>query len=102
MRALAIVALALLLAGCGRPVPAGTTELLFASPYGPGHPFSKADRTWMKFVEERSDGRLKVRTNWSGGLIWLQTSTLVGSAASPSRVCPRWISFVLLQAPNPE
>ena len=69
MRALAIVALALLLAGCGRPVPAGTTELLFASPYGPGHPFSKADRTWMKFVEERSDGRLKVRTNWSGGLI---------------------------------
>lgn len=69
MRRLAILALALLAAGCGRPLPPQTKELLFASPYGPGHPFSKADKTWMKFVEERSGGRLRIRTNWSGGLI---------------------------------
>jgi TRAP-type C4-dicarboxylate transport system substrate-binding protein len=69
MRLLGLLAVALLLAGCGRQLPPDTTELLFASPYGAGHPFSRADRTWMKFVEERSDGRIRFRTNWSGGLL---------------------------------
>lgn len=69
MKIAASVLIALLLAGCGRPLPAGTTELIFASPYSPRHPFSKADQTWMKFVSERSGGRLQVKPVWSGGLI---------------------------------
>jgi TRAP-type C4-dicarboxylate transport system substrate-binding protein len=60
----------LLMAGCARPVPqAGVTELVYASPYSPAHPFSRADKTWMKFVEARSGGNIKVRPIWSGSLL---------------------------------
>ena len=69
MKIAAPLLLALLLAACGRQLPAGTDELIFASPYSPGHPFSRADRTWMAFVAERSGGSLLVRPNWSGGMI---------------------------------
>jgi len=62
--------LALLLAGgCGRPPQPGVTELVYASPYSPSHPFSRADQTWMKFVEQRSGGRVRVRPIWSGSLL---------------------------------
>lgn len=59
-----------LLAGCARPVPpAGVTELTYASPYSPTHPFSRADETWMKFVEARSGGHIRIRPSWSGALL---------------------------------
>ncbi len=58
-----------LLAGCARAPEPGVTVLSYASPYGPSHPFSRADITWMRFVEERSGGTLRIRPNWSGGLL---------------------------------
>jgi len=48
--------------------PAVTT-LLYASPYSPNHPFSLADKTWMKWVEEHSGGTLHIRPIWSGALL---------------------------------
>ncbi len=60
---------ALALAACGKPAAEGVHELTYATPYSPGHPFSKADITWMKFVEEKSGGRLKIKPAWSGGLL---------------------------------
>ncbi|MCX7283345.1 MAG: TRAP transporter substrate-binding protein DctP [Novosphingobium sp.] len=45
------------------------TELVYASPYSPNHPFSKADQEWMAFVEKRSEGRLKIKPVWSGALL---------------------------------
>lgn len=61
--------LALALFGCARPVPAGVTELVYASPYSPAHPFSRADLRWMAFVEQQSGGSLRIRPVWSGGLL---------------------------------
>ncbi|WP_126174138.1 TRAP transporter substrate-binding protein DctP [Altericroceibacterium xinjiangense] len=68
MRLLALLA-AVLLAACAREVPDGVTELTYATPYPPTHPFSRADQRWMDFVEERSGGRLVVRPIWSGALL---------------------------------
>lgn len=68
MRLLALL-LAVLLAACSRPPPPGVTELVYASPYSPGHPFSKADQAWMRFVEQRSAGHLRIRPVWSGALL---------------------------------
>ena len=58
-----------LLAACARPLPAGVTELTYATPYSPTHPFSKADQAWIAFVEQRSGGTLKIRPSWSGALL---------------------------------
>jgi TRAP-type transport system periplasmic protein len=55
------------LAACARPEAA--TVLTYGSPYQPTHPFSRADRTWMAWVEKESAGRLKVRPYWAGGLL---------------------------------
>jgi len=64
------LALALLLAGCSPGTDAkGVTELTYATPYSPTHPFSRADRRWMEFVETRSNGSLRIRPNWSGSLL---------------------------------
>jgi TRAP-type transport system periplasmic protein len=49
--------------------PATATTLLYASPYGPNHPFSLADRDWMKWVAETSNGALTIRPIWSGALL---------------------------------
>ena len=60
----------LLLAGCSQaPDAAGVVELVYATPYSPGHPFSRADQRWIDFVEERSGGTLKIRPSWSGALL---------------------------------
>lgn len=59
----------LLLSACARAVDPGATELVYASPYSPNHPFSKADQEWMTFIETRSAGRLKIRPVWSGALL---------------------------------
>jgi len=67
MRVLVVVLLAL--AGCARAPDDGVTELVYATPYSPGHPFSQADQRWMRFVEERSGGTLRIRPSWSGALL---------------------------------
>jgi len=48
---------------------ARATTLLYATPYSPNHPFSRADRTWMDWVEKQSAGALRIRPVWSGGLL---------------------------------
>jgi TRAP-type C4-dicarboxylate transport system substrate-binding protein len=70
MRSWLPLALALLLAGCS-PATDGTgvTELTYATPYSPTHPFSRADRRWMEFVETRSNGSLGISPSWSGSLL---------------------------------
>jgi TRAP-type C4-dicarboxylate transport system substrate-binding protein len=59
----------LLLAGCARPLPPGVTELIYATPYPPSHPFSRADQRWMDYVAERSGGKLRIVPIWSGALL---------------------------------
>jgi len=60
----------LLIAGCSQALDdAGVVELVYATPYSPGHPFSRADQRWMDFVEERSGGTLTIRPSWSGALL---------------------------------
>ena len=64
------VLLALLIiwmAGCTQPTP-GVTVLSYASPFSPGHPFSRADITWMKWVERQSGGSIEIQPYWSGSL----------------------------------
>lgn len=64
-----LLLMGLLLAGCSRVIPAGVTELVYATPYSPQHPFSRADQTWIDYVEKRSGGKLRIRTFWSGTLL---------------------------------
>lgn len=63
-----LLAATLALAGCARRDP-GVTTLSYATPYPPGHPFSKADQQWMAWVEQASHGRLHIRPYWGGSLI---------------------------------
>lgn len=69
MKRLLLTLAVLLLAACRPGEAPGVRVLTYASPYSPNHPFSKADQTWMKYVEEQSAGRLKVRPYWSGALL---------------------------------
>lgn len=65
------VLLALLIicvAGCTEPTP-GVTVLTYASPFSPGHPFSRADLAWMKWIEQQAGGTLKIQPYWSGSLL---------------------------------
>jgi len=68
-----LVCIAALAAGCASgvasPQSRGATVLLYASPYGPNHPFSRADRVWMRWVEEHSDGTIRIRPIWAGELL---------------------------------
>ena len=45
------------------------TWLIYASPYSPNHPFSRADQTWIDWVDQASGGSLRIRAIWSGALI---------------------------------
>ena len=70
MRKLIILAAAALLASC-KPAqqPSAEVVLTYASPYPPGHPFSKADIDWMRHVEQASGGRIAFKPYWSGALL---------------------------------
>lgn len=57
------------LVACSQAKPAAEHVLTYASPYPPGHPFSRADIEWMKAVETKSGGRIAFRPYWSGSLI---------------------------------
>ena len=61
----------LLAGGCSGPgsSPDGPVELIYASPYSPGHPFSEADKDWIEYVESQDGGRVRIRPIWSGALI---------------------------------
>jgi TRAP-type transport system periplasmic protein len=69
MKRATAVFLLLLLAACGAPREDGVVELVFATPYSPTHPFSRADLRWIKYVEEASGGTLRIRPSWSGALL---------------------------------
>ena len=68
MRALMFTAL-LLLAACSKVGEGEITTLVYASPYAPSHPFSRADQIWMAHVEAASGGSLRIRPVWSGALL---------------------------------
>jgi TRAP-type C4-dicarboxylate transport system substrate-binding protein len=68
MRAIAL-ALMFVLAGCARSVPPGVTELTYATPYPASHPFSRADKRWIDYVERASGGTLHIRPVWAGALL---------------------------------
>jgi TRAP-type C4-dicarboxylate transport system substrate-binding protein len=53
-----------------------TRILIYASPYSPNHPFSRADKTWIQWVEKQSGGSLKIDPLWSGSLISSEQSLL--------------------------
>jgi len=69
MKSVAISLLAVLLAACAPEPTPGVTVLTYASPYGPGHPFSRADITWTKWIAEHSNGTLRIQPYWSGGVL---------------------------------
>ncbi|MEJ6008838.1 TRAP transporter substrate-binding protein DctP [Novosphingobium aquae] len=69
MRQILTLLLCLALAACGKPAPVAEHVISYASPYPPGHPFSKADIEWMKHVETASGGRIAFKTYWSGALL---------------------------------
>jgi len=69
MRIPFIILVLLLQVACERQVPAGVTELIYATPYPPSHPFSRADQVWMDFIEAESQGSLIIRPSWSGALL---------------------------------
>jgi len=60
----------LMLAACSSaPAPDAPYVLRYASPYTAGHPLSRADRKWMRYVEQASGGRLRIEPFWASGLI---------------------------------
>lgn len=58
------------------PVGPAVTELVYATPYSPSHPFSRADLQWIDFVEKRSGGSLRIRPSWSGALLSAEHSMI--------------------------
>lgn len=72
----AALGLATLLAACGARTEPGVRVLTYASPYPPGHTFSRADQVWMRYVETESGGRLKIQPFWSGSLLSADQSVL--------------------------
>ena len=55
--------------GCARAPDDGVTTLTYASPYSPMHPFSRADRAWMQWVEQEAGGTLRIEPFWAGSLL---------------------------------
>ena len=69
MRALLAAIVLLGLVACAKEQPQPGTVLVYASPYAPTHPFSRADIQWMKWIEQESGGRLRIQPYWSGSLL---------------------------------
>ncbi|MEN9684038.1 MAG: hypothetical protein RLZZ427_1789 [Pseudomonadota bacterium] len=65
----AVLVPALLLAACGSQPSKAEYQLTYASPYPPGHPFSRADQAWMAHVTKASGGRIAFKPYWSGSLL---------------------------------
>jgi TRAP-type transport system periplasmic protein len=45
------------------------TELRYASPFPPAHPYSIADQKWFEKIEKETNGRVKIKPYWNGTLI---------------------------------
>ena len=71
-----VLALVLMITACSKQLPPGVTELVYATPYAPSHPFSRADQKWMDFVAQRSNGTLRIVPSWSGALISSENSMI--------------------------
>jgi TRAP-type transport system periplasmic protein len=67
--ALLAAMLVMLATGCSSSRDDGVVELVYATPYSPAHPFSRADQRWIKYVESQSHGTLRIRPSWSGALL---------------------------------
>jgi TRAP-type C4-dicarboxylate transport system substrate-binding protein len=76
MRKPFIALLMLALAGCAPKAADGVVTLTYGSQYSPTHPFSRADRAWMEFVEKESQGRIQIKPYWAGGLLSADESML--------------------------
>jgi TRAP-type transport system periplasmic protein len=76
MKRLAAILLLLCSSGCSQRPADPVVELVYATPYSPGHPFSRADLRWKAFVEERSGGSLRIKPSWSGALLSSEHSML--------------------------
>jgi TRAP-type C4-dicarboxylate transport system substrate-binding protein len=74
VRRVLALALGLALAGCTQPAPPGTVVLSYGTSYAPGHPFSRADKAWIDWVEQQSRGTIRIRPYWSGSLISADSS----------------------------
>ncbi|HEX2583518.1 MAG TPA: TRAP transporter substrate-binding protein DctP [Steroidobacteraceae bacterium] len=68
------VLLTSMLGACASKRDQNITVLSYASPYSPGHPFSVADITWMKWVEKESQGTIHVQPYWSGSILSSESS----------------------------
>ncbi|MEO6341132.1 MAG: hypothetical protein ABIO39_13905, partial [Caulobacteraceae bacterium] len=75
-------ALACAFAACGLAWAQGPAskvyQISYGSPYPPSHPFSRADISWMKYVQAKAKGRLKITPYWGG--------TLIGSDSAVSEI----------------
>lgn len=70
-----VLCIAALAGSCApREEDGGGVTLTYATQYSPSHPFSRADAAWIAFVEQRSEGRLRIRPYWSGGLLSADSS----------------------------
>lgn len=80
------------LGGCARQVSRNGTgmELRYASPYSPGHPYSRADIAWMAELQRQSGSELRIRPFWGGALIGESDSVreLAGGVSDISYVLP--------------
>ena len=74
--ALAMLSLAACTPDASTTAPPVVTELVYATPYSPAHPFSRADLQWIQFVEKRSGGSLRIRPSWSGALLSAEHSMI--------------------------
>lgn len=69
-----LLILSLAVGACSKTPAPMVTELVYATPYPPSHPFSRADQTWMAFIEKQSGGSLRIKPSWSGALISSENS----------------------------
>jgi TRAP-type C4-dicarboxylate transport system substrate-binding protein len=70
MRGLWLLLCVVGLSACAREaIPPAVTVLTYASPYSPQHPFSRADITWIKWIETQSGGTIRIMPYWSGALL---------------------------------
>lgn len=44
-------------------------QISYGSALSPNHTFSRADKDWITYIEDKSNGRIKIKPFWSGTLI---------------------------------
>lgn len=68
MRRILPLLFALAIGGCHKVDP-DVRVLTYASPYAAAHTFSAADIVWMKWIETRTNGRIRIKPHWGGHLL---------------------------------